>query len=253
MMKLGRKQSGPSGRQIAEMEAMIAAFHRSQAVIEFALDGTVLSANENFLGALGYRADEVVGRRHAMFVEPAYAASPEYKAFWAKLGRGEYLGLRLSDLGFTGSEDFEVSATFPAIPALGGVGQFGLYAGTRSDRVIRGGVHVVRQGLGGEYTQFLVNNADGTDTDPYRVGLLSFGIDLRVTLRRVAGRYALTVENLTAGGTSTLTIRHPVYLDGEKDLYVGLFGANTQSDVRRTLVVKEFRATVWVAAPPPER
>ena len=115
--------------------------------------------------------------------------------------------------------------------------------------MIRGGVHVIRQGLGGEYTQFLVNKANGADTDPYRVGLLNTGTDLRVTLRRAAGRYTLAVENLTVGGTSTLTIRHPAYLDGERDLYVGLFGANTQSDVRRTLVVKDFQATVWVPAP----
>jgi hypothetical protein len=169
-----------------------------------------------------------------------------------RLGRGEYLGLRLSDLGFTGPEDFEVSATFPAIPALEGVGQFGLYTGARSERVIRGGVHVARRGLAGEYTQFLVNNADGTDTDPYRVGLLNPGTDLRVTLRRAVGRFTLAVENLTAGGTSTLTIRHPAYLDGERDLYVGLFGANTQSEVRRTLVVKDFQATVWVTAPAPD-
>jgi ferric-dicitrate binding protein FerR (iron transport regulator) len=166
-----------------------------------------------------------------------------------RLGRGEYLGLRLADLGFTGVEDFEVSATFPAIPALAGVGQFGLYAGAGSDRVIRGGVHAARRGLTGEYTQFLVNNADGTDTDPYRVGLLTTGTDLRVTLRREAGRYTLAVENLTGGGASTLTTRHPTFLDGEPDLYVGLFGANTQSDVRRTLVVRDFQATVWVAAP----
>jgi ferric-dicitrate binding protein FerR (iron transport regulator) len=164
-----------------------------------------------------------------------------------KLWQGEYLGLRLSDLGFTGSEDFEVAATFPAIPALEFVGQFGLYAGAKSDRTIRGGLLSRRQS--GEYTQFLVNNPDGTDTDVYKVGLLTTGTDLRLTLRRAAGRYTLTVENLTAGGASTLTTRHPAFLDGERDLYVGLFGANTQSDQQRTLIVKEFRATVWTTAP----
>jgi hypothetical protein len=70
-----------------------------------------------------------------------------------------------------------------------------------------------------------------------------------MTLRRAAGRYTLTVEDLTAGGASTLTTRHPAFLDGERDLYVGLFGANTQSDQQRTLIVKEFRATVWTTAP----
>ena len=50
--------------------AKVDAIMRSQAVIEFQLDGTILSANENFLGALGYRLDEIVGKHHRMFVDP---------------------------------------------------------------------------------------------------------------------------------------------------------------------------------------
>ncbi|HKB04194.1 MAG TPA: FecR domain-containing protein [Gemmataceae bacterium] len=166
-----------------------------------------------------------------------------------RLRRGEYLGVRLSDLGFTGREDFEVSAVFPEIPALEFVGQFGLYAGVRSDRAIRGGVLKLHKGDAEVYTQFLVNNPDGKDADLYEVGLLRPGTDLRLTLRRAAGQYTLTVENLTAGGASTLAIRHPDYLDAERDLYVGLFAAEPRSDVGRKLVVNEFRATVWAAAP----
>ena len=49
------------------------------------------------------------------------------------MSTGEYLGVRLADLGFTGTEDFEISATIPNIPGLKVVGQFGLYAGSRSD------------------------------------------------------------------------------------------------------------------------
>ena len=83
------------------------------------------------------------------------------------------------------------------------------------------------------------------------VGLLSPGTDLRLTLRRVAGKYALTLENLTTGGTSTLTIRHPDFLDGDNNLYVGLFGANTQSpNEPRLLKLKEFQVTVWTVAGP---
>ncbi len=86
------------------------------------------------------------------------------------------------------------------------------------------------------------------------MGLLSTGTDLRLTLKRLQGKYSLTVENLTDGSTSTLTIRHPGFLDGERELFVGLFGANTQSNVRKTLVVKEFQVTVWTAATePPNR
>jgi hypothetical protein len=169
-----------------------------------------------------------------------------------QLHHGEYLGVRLADLGFTGREDFAVSVTIPNIPALESVGQFGLYAGPRSDRTIRGGLISSRRLGPGQYTQFLVNNEKGRDADPYRVGLLSTGTDLRLTLKRTDGQYALAVENMTAGGASTLTIRHPAFLDDERDLYVGLFGANTQSDVRRTLLIKEFSATVWAVAPAAE-
>jgi hypothetical protein len=160
---------------------------------------------------------------------------------------GEYLGVRLSDLGFTGPEDFAVSVAIPNIPALPRVGQFGLYAGTRSDRNIRGGVISKREP--GQYTQFLVNNNGGRDTDPHFVGLSSVGDDLRLTLRRAGGKYTLTVANETTGGSTTLAIRHPDFLDAERDLYVGLFGANTQSEVRKTLVIKEVKVTVWTACP----
>jgi ferric-dicitrate binding protein FerR (iron transport regulator) len=165
-----------------------------------------------------------------------------------KLFHGEYLGVRLRDLGFKGWEDFAATVTIPNIPALEVVGQFGLFAGARSDCSIRGGL-IGDLSQPGQYTQFLVNNQKGCDTpDVCKVGLLSPGTDLRLTLKRIQGKYALTVENLTTGNASTLTIRHPDFLDSESDLYVGLFGANTQSEVRKTLVFKDFQTTVWTVA-----
>ena len=76
--------------QIAEFEGKIRAIERSQAVIEFELDGTVITANENFLSIFGYRLDEVVGKHHRIFCDTGYSESPEYARFWQKLGRGEY-------------------------------------------------------------------------------------------------------------------------------------------------------------------
>jgi methyl-accepting chemotaxis protein len=63
---------------------------RSQAVIEFQLDGAIVWANDLFLSLMGYRDDEVIGRHHSIFCEPGYAASPAYADFWRKLGRGEF-------------------------------------------------------------------------------------------------------------------------------------------------------------------
>lgn len=74
----------------ADVEGQIAAIDRSQAVIEFSLDGRILRANANFLEGLGYTAEEVVGRHHSIFVDRAYREGPEYRAFWDKLGRGEF-------------------------------------------------------------------------------------------------------------------------------------------------------------------
>ncbi|MDH3971091.1 MAG: PAS domain S-box protein [Gammaproteobacteria bacterium] len=76
--------------QIAEYEGKIRAIERAQAVIEFELDGTVITANDNFLDIFGYSLDEVVGKHHRIFCDPGYAESLEYKRFWQKLGRGEY-------------------------------------------------------------------------------------------------------------------------------------------------------------------
>jgi methyl-accepting chemotaxis protein len=80
-----------SKMQTAEYEGMVTAINRVQAVIEFALDGTVLNANENFLGIFGFELDEIVGKHHRIFCDPGYAESPEYTEFWKKLGRGEYV------------------------------------------------------------------------------------------------------------------------------------------------------------------
>ena len=77
-------------KRFDEAKATIDAFSRSQAMIEFKPDGTILSANENFLGAMGYTLEEIRGQHHGMFVEPTYRSSSEYREFWQKLGRGEF-------------------------------------------------------------------------------------------------------------------------------------------------------------------
>ena len=78
--------------QIADKYNAIA---RSQAVIEFTPDGKILTANRNFLDALGYELDEIVGQNHALFVEPKYAATPEYRQFWDALRAGQFQARRV--------------------------------------------------------------------------------------------------------------------------------------------------------------
>ena len=74
----------------ADLEGQIAAISKAQAVIEFDLKGNILHANENFLATTGYALDEIKGQHHAMFVEPAYRESIEYREFWNRLGRGNF-------------------------------------------------------------------------------------------------------------------------------------------------------------------
>ncbi|MCJ2071098.1 PAS domain-containing methyl-accepting chemotaxis protein, partial [Methylobacterium sp. J-030] len=73
-----------------DLEGQIKALHRSQAVIAFTLDGTIVSANQNFLDAVGYRLDEIVGCHHSLFVGEGERSGEDYRAFWRALGRGEY-------------------------------------------------------------------------------------------------------------------------------------------------------------------
>ncbi len=74
----------------ANYQGQIEAIGKSQAVIEFELDGTIITANQNFLATLGYTLDEIKGKHHRMFVDPAYAGSAEYHQFWDNLGAGRY-------------------------------------------------------------------------------------------------------------------------------------------------------------------
>src|SRR6476646_6338226 len=76
--------------QKSDLAAKLSALDRVQAIVEFTLDGVVLDANENFLTALGYRREEIVGRHHSVFVDPGMRDSAEYRAFWAALKAGEF-------------------------------------------------------------------------------------------------------------------------------------------------------------------
>ena len=103
----------------ADNTGKLNAISKSQAVIEFKLDGTILSANENFCDVLGYRQDEIVGRHHRMFVLPEEAARPEYQAFWDKLARGEYQAAEYRRIG-KGGKDVWIQASYNPIFDING-------------------------------------------------------------------------------------------------------------------------------------
>ncbi len=105
--------------RIADFQGQVNAASKSQAVIEFAMDGTIVTANENFLNALGYRLDEIKGNHHSMFVEESYRNSPEYREFWAKLNRGEYQSAEYKRIGKGGKEVY-IQASYNPILDLNG-------------------------------------------------------------------------------------------------------------------------------------
>ena len=79
-----------SKNQHSYFESVLGAIHRSQAVIEFNLDGIIIHANNNFCNAMGYSLEEILGKHHRMFVETDYSLSTSYQEFWARLRQGHY-------------------------------------------------------------------------------------------------------------------------------------------------------------------
>src|SRR5258708_2446034 len=94
--------------------AQVAAISKSQAVIEFNMDGTIITANQNFLDALGYRLEEIKGKHHAMFVAQQERGSAEYKAFWANLNRGEFQAAEYKRIG-KGDHEVWIQASYNPI------------------------------------------------------------------------------------------------------------------------------------------
>ena len=103
----------------ADLDGQITAIGKSQAVIEFRMDGTIITANENFLSALGYSLGEVQGRHHSLFVEPAERGSAGYQEFWARLNRGEYQAAEYKRIGRGGKEVW-IQASYNPILDLNG-------------------------------------------------------------------------------------------------------------------------------------
>ncbi len=100
--------------QNADLKGQIDAIGKSQAVIHFNLDGTIIWANENFLAAVGYALSEIQGKHHSLFVEPKYSASIEYKHFWDALRQGQFQAAEYQRVG-KGGKDIWIQASYNPI------------------------------------------------------------------------------------------------------------------------------------------
>lgn len=99
-----KKELAVSQRRLADSEATLAALGGSMALIEFQPDGTILSANRNFLKVMGYSVEEIQSRHHRLFCTPKYANSAAYQSFWSRLGNGEFINDRFLRLDKQGRE-----------------------------------------------------------------------------------------------------------------------------------------------------
>ncbi len=104
MRIFGTRRAQADRDRLAELRSKFDAIDRSQAVIEFNLDGTIITANQTFLATLGYSLAEITGRHHSMFVEPSYGKSSDYQQFWERLNRGEYIADKFKCVGKGGRE-----------------------------------------------------------------------------------------------------------------------------------------------------
>ena len=103
----------------ADLAGQIASISKSQAVIEFNMDGTIIGANQNFLKTVGYSLDEIRGRHHSMFVDPSERDGAAYREFWAALNRGEYQAAEYKRIGKGGKEVW-IQASYNPILDLNG-------------------------------------------------------------------------------------------------------------------------------------
>ncbi len=104
---------------MSEDRARLAALDKSQAIIAFKMDGTIISANENFLKAMGYSLAEIQGKHHSMFLEPGQKDSAEYREFWARLNRGEYQAAQYKRIGKGGREVWIEASYNPLLNSSG--------------------------------------------------------------------------------------------------------------------------------------
>jgi methyl-accepting chemotaxis protein len=105
--------------ELMDLRGQMQAISRSNAVIEFALDGTILTANDNFLNAVGYTLDEIKGKHHRMFVDPIERESGPYLAFWQRMGEGEFRSGQYKRIGKGGRELWLQSSYNPILDANG--------------------------------------------------------------------------------------------------------------------------------------
>ena len=179
--------------QSADNAGKLEAISRAQAVIEFKPDGTIITANENFCSALGYGLGEIQGRNHSMFVEPAVANGSDYREFWAKLGRGEFVSDEFKRIGKGGKEVYIQASYNPIFDMNGKVMKVVKFASDVTGRVEA--VNTIATGLG----RLAEGDVSQEITQPFIPMLDKLRTDFNASV-------AVLRETLTAVGETASTI-----------------------------------------------
>ena len=135
-------------QRAAEDAGKLEAISKSQAVIEFTPQGEILTANDNFCKTLGYELTEIQGRHHRMFCDPAYVGSEEYRQFWPRLARGEFIANEFVRYGKGGKEVWIQAAYNPIVDLEGKVVKFATDVSERMSAVVAlgGGLRALAEG-----------------------------------------------------------------------------------------------------------
>ncbi|MEM5473372.1 PAS domain-containing methyl-accepting chemotaxis protein [Hoeflea sp. AS60] len=173
----------------AEDHGKIDAISRAQAMIEFNLDGTIITANENFLKTLGYSLDDIKGKHHSMFCETSFSQSPDYAALWKKLGDGGFTSGEFLRLG-KGGRNVHIQASYnPIFDADGKVFKIVKFATDVTQRV--NNVHSLSDGLqrlsDGDLTHQIA--------DPYRADLDPLRVNFNKAIKGLCSAMHSVSEN----------------------------------------------------------
>jgi len=187
----------------ADFSSQIAAIDKAQAVIEFNMDGTIITANDNFLNTLGYTLEEVQGQHHSMFVDVEFKQSTEYREFWAKLNRGEYESKEYKRFGKAGKEVWIQASYNPILDLDGKPFKVVKYATDITEQVLakvelRRKVDellmVVNAAAGGDLTKEVIVSGDDA------VGELAGGLSKMIAdLREIIGQVVEGAAQFTEG------------------------------------------------------
>jgi len=194
----------------ADHSGQIEAIHKSQAVIEFDLDGIIQTANQNFLQTVGYNLEEIQNRHHRMFVEPEYANSPEYHAFWEKLRAGKHFSDEYKRIGNQGKVVWIQASYNPIFDTNGKPFKVVKYATDITDR--KEAINAVKETLqclsAGDLTAKIEQNFEG-EFQVLRDSINNFVEELATTISQINGAIHTinTASADIASGNSDLSSR----------------------------------------------